>query len=104
MPYSIHAVEKNFSRKLVAILGTFFLVQYILAGFLLYQITLKETSGQITTIAERVKEDLSYKNGKWDTNRYNADPDLPGTYPLYVFATDGYVIDRWKPLHGFLDT
>jgi hypothetical protein len=58
----------------------------------------------LDVIASRVKEDLSYSQGKWNTSRYDADPQLPETFPLYVLSTDGYVVDRWKPLHGFLDT
>lgn len=100
--------QKSLSTKLIqyiaGILGSFFLIQLILGAIIVYQVPIKQTSSYIQKVAQRVKEDISYKNGKWDMYRYNADPQLPDTYPLYVLAADGFVLDRWKPLHGFLDT
>lgn len=104
MKFIKNPVESSFFRKITLVLSALFVLQFVLGLFLIYQVSQKEARNQIQNIAERVKEDISFKNGKWDTHRYNADPDLPGTYPLYIFGSDGYVIDRWKPIHGFLDT
>ena len=104
MNFLKNPTESRFVQKVAALLFGLFILQFALGAFLIYSITLQETSTQLTNIARRVQEDITFTNGKWNTNRYNADPELPGTYPLYVFASDGFVIDRWKPIHGFLDT
>lgn len=97
-------VERKYFLQLTSLLVGLFILQFIIGALLIYQVTLHETTIQLTAIAKRVQEDITFDNGKWNTNRYNADPELPGTYPLYVLASDGFVIDRWKPVHGFLDT
>lgn len=82
----------------------FFIITFLISRFLIYHIASKQTIDYLQQITKRVHEDIHYKNGKWDTSRYNADPNVPDTYPLYILSSDGFVIDRWKPLRGFLDT
>lgn len=99
--------DKQYSilvKKISLIFLCFFLAQLLVGSFLIYQIAIKQTTEALQQTAQRVREDIVYQNGKWDTKRYNADPNVPDTYPLYVLSADGFVIDRWKPLHGFLDT
>jgi hypothetical protein len=90
--------------KIVLLVAAFLICLILLSSIVLYQIALNQVTSNLDVIASRVKEDLSYSQGKWNTSRYDADPQLPETFPLYVLSTDGYVVDRWKPLHGFLDT
>src|SRR5207302_9599100 len=95
--------EKKLSLQLIGIFFLFYFIQLVLGGFIVYQVALNQTSSSLRTISQRVKEDIIYTKGKWDMQRYNSDPDVPGTYPLYILGTDGFVLDRWKPVHGFLD-
>src|SRR5260221_6066993 len=90
--------------KIVCILLGFFLVQLILGVFLLHQISLNQAKNALETLSNRIHADIVYTNGRWDTNRYNADPNIQANSPVYILANDGFVIDRWKPIHGFLDT
>jgi hypothetical protein len=64
---------------------------------------IKQTQDNLQLSVKRIKEDVLFENGKWNMYKYNADPNLPDTYPLYILATDGFVIDRWKPVKGYLD-
>lgn len=66
-------------------------------------LSLFQTNQILSHIIQRVQEDVKLQDGKWDTSLYNADPQLPGVAPLYILASDGYVIERWKPITGFLD-
>lgn len=75
----------------------------ISASFFLL-LSLIQLHKSLRMIVERVQEDITFSQGKWDTSAYNADPQLPGTAPLYILGVDGYVIERWKFINGFLDT
>lgn len=90
-------------RKILIFSIIFFVIQLFAGIVIIYEISMVQTGRYVQQTAKRVKEDIIYNNGKWDTSAYNADPQLPGTYPLYILTTDGFVIERWKPLHGFLD-
>ncbi|HSW88933.1 MAG TPA: hypothetical protein VLG12_07255 [Candidatus Saccharimonadales bacterium] len=92
-------VKKNFGIYIV-----FFIIQLIVGSFLIYQVAINQTTDYLHQVTRRVQEDISYKNGTWDTHRYITDPELPGTFPVYILSADGFVIDRWKPIHGYLDT
>jgi hypothetical protein len=83
--------------------------QVITSYFLIQENAINEVNAETEKFAERVKSDFKYENGKWDTTLYNSDPLTPlpnqsGTTPIYVITTDGFVIDRSKPINGFLDT
>lgn len=92
------------ARRIIIVLLCFFAIQLVLGSFFLRQVALRQSTESLQQVTTRVKEDVTYQNGQWDTRRYNADPDLPDTYPLYILSSDGFVIDRWKPLHGLIDT
>lgn len=96
--------DRKVIKRLFLLLLCWFVIQLGLGGFLISQVALTQTSDALHQIANRVKGDVQYQNGTWNISRYNADPDVPDTYPLYLLSSDGFVIDRWKPLHGFLDT
>lgn len=100
-----HDVHENkLLKKIFGIYIVFFVIQLIVGSFLIYQVAINQTTDSLNQVTNRVKEDITYKNGSWDTHRYIADPELPGTFPVYILSADGFVIDRWKPVHGFLDT
>lgn len=75
----------------------------LLCGIVFFVLSLTKIRQQLVEVSNRIQEDIIFENGKWDTSMYNADPFLPGTAPIYVLAADGYVIERWKPINGFLD-
>ena len=95
---------KRFKAKLFGLFFIAFIIQVFLVIFLTYQVSIQRETTDLENITQRIKDDINFKNGTWDTAHYVADPNLPQTYPLYVFAANGFVIDRWKPVHGFLDT
>ncbi|MFA9289033.1 MAG: hypothetical protein ACEQSA_04090 [Weeksellaceae bacterium] len=64
----------------------------------------REAVRSLEQVVARVNDDISYKNGQWDVFKYIADPLLPDSSALYILTTDGYIIDRWRPIDGFLDT
>jgi hypothetical protein len=96
--------EKSLAKNIFATFASFFLLQFIIGAIIIYSVIIGQTKQYLQQTSQRVSEDIIYTNGAWDIRRYNADPNLPDTYPLYIFSADGYVIDRWKPIHGLLDT
>lgn len=95
--------KKRFKRYLL-IFTILYLLQTVAIYLLIYLFSLSQVKSSLQTIVSRVKEDISYKNGVWDTTKYNADPEIPGRFRLYVFSKDGFVIERWRPIPGYLDT
>ena len=96
------AIEILLTWFLPSLIAIFFL-QIILGSGATYFYSISETRDYLQHQIDRVKEDLNYKNGKWDTSQYNADSIVPSVNPLYIITSDGFVIDRWKPIHGLLD-
>lgn len=93
---------KNFlSAGIVSII--FFIAQLIISVIVLYFFLITQTQSYLKTITQRTRDDIIYNNGQWDLFSYNGDPNLPDTHPLYVISLDGFIIDRWRPVHGFLD-
>lgn len=90
--------------KLALIFGGFFLLQLFLGTLTLYGVYMNQANRYVEQTTKRIQDDISFENGSWNLSRYNADPNVPDTFPIYILSSDGYVIDRWKPIHGFLDT
>jgi hypothetical protein len=95
--------EQQLALKLLGIFFIFYLSQLFVGGFVVYFVAINQTQSYLQTVIERAKEDISYNNGKWNMQRYNADPYMEDN-PTYIVDTNGYVLDRWLPVHGFLDT
>lgn len=81
----------------------FYFCIVLVSAFFFFLFSLFQVRDVIVMVEKRVQEDIILENGKWNTAAYSADPLLPGTAPIYVLASDGYVIERWKPITGFLD-
>ncbi|MGZ6004915.1 MAG: hypothetical protein ACXWLH_02075 [Candidatus Saccharimonadales bacterium] len=98
--------QRDFGRHKRLFLTTLFvyLAQLVLGVAIIYFVSVIQTKNFISDIAQEVKQDIIYKDGKWDTARYDSDPQIPGNFRLYIITKDGYVIDRWRPIKGFLDT
>src|SRR6185369_5717915 len=96
--------ERLNRHKIVFIaLIVFYLIQLIGGAVVFYFATISQTKALTNNISQIAKQDISYRDGKWDTSKYDSDPDIPN-YRMYVITKDGYVIDRWQPIPGYLDT
>lgn len=92
------------SKKILLLFFLFLFLEIMISSIVLYSLSINETKNYLQKITARVNEDIKFENGKWNTSLYNADSEVPdGSNPLYVITSDGFVIDRWKPIHGFLD-
>lgn len=91
-------------KNLIFLIILFFTLQILSSSLLLYNYSLTETRQYLQRVVQRVSEDVKYENGKWDTSLYNADGTIPDSNPLYIITSDGFVIERWKPIHGLLDS
>ncbi len=90
--------------KIFFILGGIFLLSLVFTGFILYQISLFQAQSTLAQTVQRIRDDVRFAGGKWELSRYDADPNIQADGPVYILGSDGSVIDRWKPIHGFLDT
>lgn len=80
----------------IALLGTSTAVLFV-AGML-------QTKSFVHDVGQHALHDIRYKDGMWDMTVYHADPEVPGAYRLYVVASNGFVIERWRPVPGYVDT
>jgi hypothetical protein len=92
-----------FSIKIIVCVYIFSLILILFGSVVTYQNSLVNARNYLLMTTQRVKEDIKYANGSWDTSQYNSDTVIPDVNPLYVIASDGFVIERWKPINGFLD-
>jgi len=90
-------------KKFTYLIVCFVFFQNILFVCLLGSIYFIDSSNILTEKFSRITNDVSYKNDVWDITKYNTDPALLGSFPLYFFTSDGYILDRRSPIHGFLD-
>lgn len=92
--------SKFFLTTVITILSIFALASAIFIALYSFQYNKSEVEKIIT----RMYEDINYSNGKWDLFLLNSDPLLPGGESHYIITSEGYVIDRWRPITGYLDT
>lgn len=96
--------KKQIILKIVLVIGGVLLLQLLFGLFSFYETYINQATSDMSKAAKRIEDDITFSDGTWNLSRYNADPDAEGAGPLYILGSDGYVIDRWKPIHGFLDT
>lgn len=67
-------------------------------------------SSSLTALTNRIDTLLVNPDGSWNISQYNADEQTPHPHgssgfpdPLYIFSTSGYVIERNRPIPGYLD-
>ncbi len=90
-------------KNLVFVFIIFYVFQLGLGTAIIYFSYIHQTKSSLNTLVERVKRDIKYDNGSWDISEYNANPLIPGAFRLYAFSADGFVIDRWRTISGFMD-
>lgn len=103
----IPSFRKNNFLKIDNVVPIFILVAFIftaLSVFIIYFSSITSKTSELKSISQRMQDNIRYKNGYWDLSYLNSDPILPGSNPHYIIANDGYVIERWRPIKGFLDT
>jgi hypothetical protein len=87
---------------LYATIGTLFFA--LIGGFMIYFSSLQYTKNELNRIVKRMHEGIQYENGAWNLFYLDSDPELPGSNPHYILSANGYVIERWRPISGYLDT
>lgn len=90
-------------KSIILAVVIFSFLQIIISSAIIYVTLITQTQNYLRANGQWIQEDIRYKNGHWDLFNYNADSRIPETYPLYIISLDGFVIDRWRPVHGFLD-
>ena len=75
------------------------------------QSSLNQIYDSFMSLSQRIQHDIKYDQGKWDTKLYNADPFTPYPHgssgfsqPLYIITSEGFVIERNRPISGLLDS
>ncbi|MBP9691193.1 hypothetical protein KBD81_03895 [Candidatus Woesebacteria bacterium] len=66
--------------------------------------SLSHQANELYKVVNRMNDDIRYKDSRWDLFLLNSDPLLPGGESHYIIANDGFVIERWRPIDGLLDT
>ncbi|MBP7967232.1 cache domain-containing protein [Candidatus Woesebacteria bacterium] len=95
---------RNTLRNVLLLFLIATLLVTIFSAVVVYVASFELSKREVDKIVTRMHEDIRYKNGFWDLYYLNSDPLLPGSYSHYILATQGYVIERWRPINGFIDT
>lgn len=94
--------------KIVLKLSSFFLITflfYLIANyFIVYFLTANDIKEYLKRTTVNIISDFDYKDGHWDTDKYLSDISTPTEIPLYIFSTDGFLMDRLNVVRGLLDT
>lgn len=90
--------------KLSAVFLFAFILYLIANYFIIYFLSVSDIKAYLNRSVVNVASDFEYVGGKWNTERYLADISTPTEIPLYVYATDGFLMDRINVIHGLLDT
>lgn len=93
-----------FSARALLIVAVSFLLYLLVNYVYLRQTAFGEIQKYLKNTNNRAASDLTYKNGQWDTSGYVNDDQTVQDKPLYIITADGFIIDRIKPINGFLDT
>jgi len=97
-------LTKKLIFKTIIFVGIFF-VTYLWANniFLKWK-SYSQIESFLINAANRTSNDLKYINNKWNTSFYLSDTEITSDNPLYIFTTEGFLIDRTNNINGFLDT
>ncbi len=82
-----------------------FLVYLLVNYFYLHLTSYNQIQTSLKDTVARVESDQIFKDNRWDTTGYvNDDQMPPASGPLYIITSDGFVIERYNTINGFLDT
>lgn len=103
-------VSHKIAVKICIFLVSLFILQTVISYAYINFVARNRLQADLKILTERIKNDLHYQNGHWDTTLYVADPDTPNPHgssgfidPLYILTIDGTVIERNMTIKGFLD-
>jgi hypothetical protein len=98
---------KPYLKLFVLLFITFLLFLFIfsLASYKQKEkLSINELKDNLRSYNSRIESDLAFdKDREWDTSRYINDVNLPNDVPYYIITSEGFIIDRNKPIIGFLD-
>lgn len=89
--------------KVLVTLSIFFIIFLLLNYFYLKWISYEKIKNNVKKNVGLILSDIKYSEGKWDTTLYLQDTNTPFDKPLYIFTTEGFVVERMNPITGFLD-
>lgn len=72
--------------------------------FLVYYLSVKDIKNYLSKTITNVVSDFQYTEGRWNTDKYLSDISTPTEIPLYIYTTDGFLMDRYNTIRGLLDT
>lgn len=99
--------DRNELRVVLKLSSVFlfsFLIYLVVNYFIIYFLSVSDIKAYLNRSVVNVASDFEYVGGKWNTERYLADISTPTEIPLYVYTTDGFLMDRINVIHGLLDT
>ena len=85
----------------IALLALFFLIAIV--GTTIYFSLINQAKSNLEETASLVRQDLIVNDGRWDVSLYNSNNSIPNSNPLYIITSEGFVIERSRPIHGLLD-
>lgn len=95
--------ELRITFKITLLLFVIFIIYLIFNYLYLSNASREDVSKKLSYIYTPILNDLKYNNGKWNTELYIDDSDIPYDNPIYVYTVDGFLIDRANIINGFLD-
>lgn len=97
--------------KLFFLIFLFSLIPVLLFIVLQGITSLRQLTMTSNDLLERIESSITYTNGQWNISQYNADILTPHPHgssgfsdPLYLITADGFVIERNRPIAGYLDS
>ncbi len=103
-------VSLTIFTKILSLLFAIFILQAVFNYAFIYESEFKQITNELTTLNNRIQNDIKYDKGSWNVNAYAADPLTPNptgasgfSTNLYVITRDGLVIERNNPIYGLLD-
>lgn len=103
--------QKLIFTKCIGLFLTALLLELIASFLFLKYFAFQSVEKELIDFTNRVTQELTYKNGKWDTSLYSSDPETPHpngssgfSSTLYIISTDGFIIERNNPIEGLLDS
>lgn len=94
---------KTYAFQFVPLAIIAFIIFITTVSFLIYLLLISQAKSNLERTTSRIQEDLILKDGKWDMSLYNADNNISDAHPLYIITSEGFIIERSRPVHGLLD-
>lgn len=95
--------DKSFYFLIILATVIYFIAQIAVTTGLLYYVFLNDSKDRLSTYITQVSQDIKYGNGKFNLINLYSDPNYISSYPLYIIAVDGSVVNRRLIINGYLD-